>query len=122
MYISRSLFNSTKLSNLKSIRNFNNNNVIIKYYHVDKEVSFIYYNIINGQIKYFYVNPLYQNKGIGKQILNNCIIEMDLYYNKEVWCISGKNHFFWNNVYNNSFKYRFPIQSYCNLGGFYMKL
>ncbi len=117
------LINTFKLSNFKQMRTFNNNDVLIKYYHLDKEISFINYNIVNGQIKYLYVSPLYQNNGLGKQILQNCIMEMDVFYNKEVWCISGKNHLFWNNVYNKSFQYRYPIKSYLpNLSGFYMKL
>ena len=117
------LINTLKLSNIKHLRKFNNNDVIIKYYYLDKEISFINYNIFTGQIKYIYVNPLYQNKGLGTQILHNCIMEMDIFYNKEVWCISGKNHIFWNNIYNKSFKYRYPIQPYLpTLSGFYMKL
>jgi hypothetical protein len=115
--------NILKLSNMTHLRTFKNNEVLIKYYYMDKEISCINYNIFNGQIKYFNVNPLYQNKGLGKQILNDCIMEMDEYYNKEIWCISCKNHLFWNNVYNKSFQYRYPIQSDLpNLSGFYMKL
>ncbi len=119
---------SEMISNFKYIRNLSkiiNNEIIIKYYHLDKEISLINYNIFSGEIKYIYVNPMYQNKGIATRILNNVINEMDIFYNKEVWCISGKNHIFWNNVYNKSFTYRYPIQPYSpynKYGGFYMKL
>ena len=124
MHLSIRLKDLVKLSNLKTVRTNNNNNTLIRYYdHKDEEISYIYYNILNGEIKLFHINKNYTNKGLGKQILKNVINEMDINYNKEVWCVTGRNHDFWKNVFDKSFKYRIPIQPHLpNLHGYYMKL
>lgn len=84
-------------------------------YYQSNVVGNIYYNINTGQVEILYVSKKYRNKGLGKQMLSDAIYDIKK-HNTQIWCNASKNHDFWNNVYNKSFKYNY------NNNSFYMRL
>jgi len=69
-------------------------------------IGYINYRTRTGQIGLFFINKHYQNRGLGKQILNKVIIDLKEHNNKTVWTITSVEHPFWSNVYNKSFEYK----------------
>ena len=108
------------LSNMKETRTINRMTVLSSYTYNNEDVGYIYYNLNTGQISMFYINSYYRNKGLGKQILTNVIHDMEDEMLPEIWCIANKNHLFWSNVFNKSFKYNNYISD--NYSGFYLKI
>jgi GNAT superfamily N-acetyltransferase len=93
------------------------------YYHDGKEIGHIYYNILNGYIGLFWLKESYRNRGLGKQILTETILEMKKNDVKEIWMSTSKNHFFWSNVWDKRFKYRESIHEKINNScGYYLNL
>ncbi len=79
--------------------------IMKEYYHNNEQIAYISYRL-TGQIGLFFVNKdEYRNLGIGKQILNNVIIDMQYHKIPYVWAITTPNHPFWHNVYKNGFTY-----------------
>ena len=78
----------------------------IDFIHLNKNIGYIQYRL-NGQIGLFYLDDRYRNLGIGKDILINTIEDMkknNININ-EVWAVSSKDHPFWSNVFNKSFRF-----------------
>ncbi len=63
-------------------------------------VGHILYRLNVGQIVQFYIDELYRNKGLGKQILEQTITEMKENNIEYIWCFTKYNHPFWSNIYN----------------------
>jgi len=137
-----------KLDDFIEIRKVMNDNLnkiengitILEYYTKDKEslllkflevdpyydppdscIGYIKYKK-TGQIGLFFINEEYQNRGLGKQILNKAIDELKIYGCKEVWVVTSDNHLFWSNVYNKQFIRRKPAHPLVCGGGYYINL
>jgi len=70
-----------------------------------KSIGYISYKIKTGQIGLFFINKDYQNLGLGKHILFKLINEQINSDNKKIWAITSKDHSFWSNVFEQSFKF-----------------
>lgn len=92
-----------------------------EYYYNNDLIAHINYRL-NGQIGLFFVLDKYQNLGIGKQILNNVIIDMQYHKIPYVWAITTKNHPFWHNVYKNGFTYSKRPHLSVSGSGYIMKI
>lgn len=100
-----------KLSEFTQIRkikddNWNfvsNNEISIEFFdnlNNNCYVGRILYRLDVGQIVQFYIDELYRNKGLGKQILEQTIKEMKEHNVNYIWCFTKYNHPFWSNIYN----------------------
>lgn len=68
-----------------------------------ESIGYITYRRRTGQIGLFRFDEQYRNKGLGKQILLK-VIE-DLPERNEIFAVTTKNHPFWSNVFDKSFKW-----------------
>jgi N-acetylglutamate synthase-like GNAT family acetyltransferase len=82
----------------------------------------IRYKLFVGQIGLFYIDKEYRNCGLGKQILDKVIMDMEDYGVEEVWAVTSKNHEFWSNVYKKSFTYKDPVHSTVRGSGYICKI
>ncbi len=71
----------------------------------DNLVSRISYSTVSGQIGLIMVDPEYQNKGLGKQMIIDACHEIE---SEEVWLVTCPNHPFYTNVFNGAFQFRNP--------------
>lgn len=69
-------------------------------------VGYITYRLVTGQIGMFFINKKYQNRGLGKQILNRVITDMKHNGKTHIFAITTLNHPFWENVFNKSFEWK----------------
>ena len=73
--------------------------VWIEYLNNKNEtIAYISYNTTNGQIISLSVKREYQNRGIGKQILEKATNELREKNCEELWVVCGEHHPFWSNV------------------------
>lgn len=88
----------------------------------NERVAYIRYYTSNGQIGLFFIDPQYQNRGLGKQILKKASIELIKHKCEEVWVVTSKDHPFWSNVNKKSFTYRNPAHPSVTSDGYFRKL
>lgn len=72
--------------------------VIINYENKIENIGIIEYNIISGQISYFFINEEYRNIGIGKKIVDEIIKDLKQNNTQYVWLYDRENHPFWLNI------------------------
>lgn len=89
----------TTINHNKTITYFDRNNML--------DIGYIEYNINSGKICLFFItNEKYRNRGLGRQILENVLIDMKQNGIKRVWLVTGKYpHPFWE---QNGFIYAKP--------------
>lgn len=63
-----------------------------------EKIGFVEYNIVSGQICFFYIDEKYRNIGIGKKILLEIINELKENNIQYVWLYDRENHPFWLNI------------------------
>ena len=107
--------------------NKTNGNVLIDFYDVndikqEKKIGYISYRVKVGQIGLFFIDMKYQNRGLGKQILEHVIEDMKSHNVTEIWAVSTKNHSFWSNVFNKSFTFYDSRQLHPSVTGFGYKM
>ena len=88
----------------------------------DQSIAYIRYYTSNGQIGLFFIAETYKNRGLGKQILQKAMNELREKKCDEVWVVTSKDHSFWSNVNNKSFKYRDPAHPSVTSEGYFRKL
>ena len=89
----------------------------------NEKIAYISYYTSDGQIGLFFIEEKYQNRGLGKQILEKATNELREKKCKEVWLVSSQNnHPFWSNVNNKSFTNRVPAHPSVTGEGFFRKL
>ena len=100
-----------------------NGEVYLKYFSDNgDEIGYINYRNSSGQIGIFRLDEDYRNRGLGKQILAKVIEDLKKSNIKEVWAITSKNHSFWSNVFNKSFKYKDIPHKSVTGSGYSMKI
>jgi len=122
------------LKDFKEIRHNNTTNDINYYYNEpggvlieylnnkNERIAYINYYTSDGQIGMFFIDEKYQNRGLGKQIVEKAMNELREKKCEEVWVSTSKNHPFWSNVNNKSFKYRNPVHPFWSNDGYFRKL
>jgi hypothetical protein len=118
---------SLKLSGFKEDLTITDGEIRRTYYdtNVDppKNIGYIDYRLEPGQIGVFFINDEYQNRGLGKQMLMIAIDDIKNYGTANtVWAVTIKNHPFWHNVWDQSFKYKDPTHSSVTGDGYVMTL
>jgi GNAT superfamily N-acetyltransferase len=97
--------------------------ILLKYYNdTEQEVGYIRYYITTGQIGLFFIDKKYQNCGIGKQILSKVMEELKDNDCEECWAVTTMDHPFWSNVFDKSFKYKYPVHKTVTGQGYVIKL
>ena len=119
--------NFTDIKQVKLISNDTWNNIPFGYYNVefysfDKKIGTITYRIGTGQIGLFYIDTEYRNKGYGKKILTQVISDMQKYNTTHIWAVTSKNHPFWSNVFNASFKWYDSGELHTSVKGYGYKM
>lgn len=77
---------------------------------------------MTGQIGLFFINEEYKNKGLGKQILSRVILDMQNEGQKGIFVCTSKDHKFWANVFDKSFKWKLRPHSSVTGSGYYMDI
>jgi GNAT superfamily N-acetyltransferase len=97
--------------------------ILREYYDSDNnKIGYIRYKVKVGQVGLFFINEEYRNRGLGKQILNRTMDHMRQSGATGVWAVTTRDHEFWSNVYNKSFKWRDPAHPSVTGDGYYMWL
>jgi GNAT superfamily N-acetyltransferase len=91
-------------ANEPTLSNFHDRNSIDEL--ASTAVGYITYRLVTGQIGLFFINKKYQNRGLGKQILNRVITDMKHEGKTHIFAITTPNHPFWTNVFNKSFQWK----------------
>lgn len=106
-----------ELSSLKEIKIFSydiftdkENGIVTREYFdgSENQICMIDYSIFSGQINFLFVfDKKMLRKGLGKHMLLKAIGDMKQNKLKNIWAITSKNHYFWENVcvYNKPFSY-----------------
>jgi hypothetical protein len=84
-----------------------------KLTNVNKNIGCICYDLIEGNITKFRINPLYRDRGLGKELLHMAVKDIEKEGNVKNVYVNSNDNSFWKNVWNRSWKLSFDDDDNC---------